>query len=81
MMFAFGYPFNRADPDNMERTKKALHESNVASLDIGGVPWKPEVPAQKMIMARMDKNTLELMKRIKRFLDPNGIMNPGNWEG
>ena len=81
MMFAFGYPFNRADPDNIERTKKALHESNVASLDIGGVPWKPEVPAQKMIMERIDKNTLELMKRIKRFLDPNGIMNPGNWEG
>lgn len=80
MMFAFGYPFNRADPDNIETTKKALHDSNVASLDIGGVPWKPEVPAQKMIMERMDKNTLELMKRIKKLLDPNGIMNPGNWE-
>jgi len=80
MMFSFGYPFNRADPDNIERTEKALHDSNVASLDIGGVPWKPEVPAQKMIMERMDKNTLELMKRIKKLLDPNGIMNPGNWE-
>ncbi|MGQ9461206.1 MAG: FAD-binding oxidoreductase [Candidatus Bathyarchaeaceae archaeon] len=80
MMFSFGYPFNRADPDNIERTKKALHDSNVASLDVGGVPWKPEVPAQKMVMERMDKNTLELMKRIKKFLDPNGIMNPGNWE-
>jgi glycolate oxidase len=80
MMFAFGYPFNRADPDNIEKTKKALHDSNLASLDIGGVPWKPEAPAQKMIMERMDKNTLELMKRIKRLLDPNGIMNPGNWE-
>jgi len=80
MMFAFGYPFNRADPGNIETTKKALHDSNVASLDIGGVPWKPEVPAQKMIMERMDKNTVELMKRIKKLLDPNGIMNPGNWE-
>jgi len=80
MMFSFGYPFNRADPDNIERTKKALHDSNVASLDIGGVPWKPEVPSQKMVMERMDKNTLELMKRIKKLLDPNGIMNPGNWE-
>jgi glycolate oxidase len=80
MMFSFGYPFNRADPDNIERTKKALHDTNVASLDIGGVPWKPEVPAQKIVMDRMDKNTLELMKRIKKLLDPNGIMNPGNWE-
>jgi len=80
MMFAFGYPFNRADPDNIERTKKALHDSNVASLNIGGVPWKPDVLAQKMIMEKMDKNTLELMKRIKKLLDPNGIMNPGNWE-
>ena len=69
MMFSFGYPFNRADPDNIKRTEKALHDSNVASLDIGGVPWKPEVPAQKMIMERMDKNTLELMRHIKKLLD------------
>jgi glycolate oxidase len=80
MMFSFGYPFNRADQDNIERTKKALHDTNAASLDIGGVPWKPEVPAQRMIMEKMDKNTLKLMKHIKKLLDPNGIMNPGNWE-
>jgi glycolate oxidase len=80
MMFSFGYPFNRADKDNIERTKKALHDTNAASLDIGGVPWKPEAPAQKMIMEKMDENTLELMCRIKKLLDPNGIMNPKNWE-
>jgi glycolate oxidase len=31
-------------------------------------------------MERMDPNTLNLMKKIKQLLDPNGIMNPGNWE-
>ncbi|UCE14085.1 MAG: FAD-binding oxidoreductase, partial [Candidatus Heimdallarchaeota archaeon] len=80
MMFSFGYPFNRADQDNINKTKKALHDTNIASLDIGGVPWKPEAPAQRLIMERMDQNTLKLIKRIKKVLDPNGIMNPGNWE-
>lgn len=80
MMFSFGYPFNRADQNNIDNTKKALHETNLSSLDIGGIPWKPEVPAQQLILERMDKKTLELMTRIKSLLDPNGIMNPGNWE-
>ncbi len=80
MMFSFGYPFNRADPENIEITKKALHEANLASLEIGGVPWKPEVPAQRLIMDKMDRNTLKLMQNMKNFLDPNGIINPGNWE-
>lgn len=80
MMFSFGYPFNRADQNNIDNTKKALHETNLSSLEIGGVPWKPEVPAQRLILERMDKNTIELMKRVKSLLDPNGIMNPGNWE-
>jgi len=28
----------------------------------------------------MDPNTVQLIKKVKRLLDPNGIMNPGNWE-
>ena len=80
MMFAYSYPFNRADAKDIERAKKALRITNEAVLKMGGVPWKAEVPAQKLIIAETDPGTLQLMKKIKNLLDPNGIMNPGNWE-
>jgi len=80
MMFAIAFTFNRADPDMMERVKKAGHEGITFAFDQGGIPWKPTVEEQKMAMERMDPNTLKLMKMIKENLDPNGIMNPGNWE-
>jgi FAD/FMN-containing dehydrogenase len=80
MMFFYAYAFNRADPADVGRAQKALEETNEAALEIGGIPWKAEVPAQQGIIKRMDPNTFELMGRIRKTLDPNGIMNPGNWE-
>jgi len=79
IMFGLTYSFNRADEENIERTRKALDESNKMILDLGGVLWKSELPGQKLMMEKMDPNTVELMKRVKKALDPNGIMNPGNW--
>jgi len=80
MMFGFVYPFNRADASDVERARKALEEANNAALKMGGIPWKAEAPAQKQIIQRMDPNTFSLMNRLRAVLDPNGIMNPGNWE-
>ncbi len=80
VMFAFHYPFNRADEEDMERVRKALDETSRLTLDLGGIVWKAELPAQKLILERMDPATRELMRRVKQFMDPNGIMNPGNWE-
>jgi len=80
MMFGIAFTFNRADPDMMERVRKALHEGIVFAFDNGGIPWKPTAEEQKIAMERMDPNTLRLMKMVKENLDPNGIMNPGNWE-
>jgi glycolate oxidase len=80
MMYGFAFTFNRADPEMMERTRKALHEVSEFALEMGGVFWKPTVHEQRMAIEKMDPNTRRLMGIIKENLDPNGIMNPGNWE-
>jgi len=80
VMLAYSYPFNRAEAGEFERARKALDETNRLTLGLGGVVWKPELPAQKLILEKMDANTRQLIKRIKKMLDPNDIMNPGNWE-
>jgi glycolate oxidase len=80
VMFAFAFAFNRADPDMMERTRRAMKEVGDFVLKIGGLYWKPTVDEQRLAIQHMDPNTWKLMEMIKRNLDPNGIMNPGNWE-
>lgn len=80
MMYAFAFSFNRADADMVERTRQALEEVSDFVLELGGMYWKPNVDEQNMAIARMHPNTRNLMKMIKSNLDPNGIMNPGNWE-
>jgi glycolate oxidase len=42
--------------------------------------WKGEKPAQQKVLEKMDPNTARLIKRVKEFLDPQKIMNPGKWE-
>jgi FAD/FMN-containing dehydrogenase len=80
VMLAYSYPFNRAYEEEAERARQALDDTNRLTLELGGVVWKPELPAQKLILEKMDANTRQLMDRIKKTLDPNGILNPGNWE-
>jgi len=79
-MFFISYSFNRSDPKDMKNAREALHETNKAALEIGGIPWKAELDGQQMILEKMDPNYKKLLKSIKNLLDPNGIMNPGNWE-
>lgn len=80
MMFSISFAFNRNDPAMMTRVKHALDEATAFALEMGGIPWKPNFMEQQMTMAKMDKNALKLLQMIKKNLDPQGIMNPGNWE-
>jgi FAD/FMN-containing dehydrogenase len=80
MMFSISFAFNRADPAMMARVKQALDEATAFALEMGGIPWKPNFMEQKRVMEKMDPNTLRLLRMVKKNLDPQGIMNPGNWE-
>ncbi|WP_319525895.1 FAD-binding oxidoreductase [uncultured Desulfosarcina sp.] len=80
IMFGFNYSFNRADEADIEKARRALEESNRATLDLGGMIWKGEKSAQQMVLAKMEPNTAALIRRVQEFLDPNRIMNPGKWE-
>lgn len=80
MMFAFAFPFNRTDSDEVERVRKAIREVNERVLEMGGIPWKADIFGQKLMLKKMDPNTFKLIRKIRNLLDPNGIMNPGNLE-
>ncbi|MFW5902191.1 MAG: FAD-binding oxidoreductase, partial [Thermodesulfobacteriota bacterium] len=80
MMFSWTFAFNRADEETVRHSREALHETDEAVLQMGGTLWKPAVFGQKLVLDRMDAGTLDMMKKVKHMLDPNGIMNPGNWE-
>ena len=76
----FSYSFTRADANDMKNARDALHETNKLALDLGGIPWKAELNGQKLTIDKMDPSYKKLLKTIRNILDPNGIMNPGNWE-
>ena len=80
MMFFFAYAFNRADAEDVKRASDALEATNQRALEMGGIPWKAELPAQKQIMEKMDPGFYTLMTRVRNTIDPHHIMNPGNWE-
>ena len=80
ILFFISYAFNRADPKDLQNARSALKETNNAVLELGGIPWKAELHAQKLILEKLNPNYKNLFKAIRDALDPNGIMNPGNWE-
>jgi glycolate oxidase len=80
VMFSVTFPFNRADPDDMKNAREGLEETNKMVLEIGGIPWKTELTGQKLTMEKADPQYKDLFKRVRNLIDPNGIMNPGNWE-
>jgi glycolate oxidase len=72
-------PFNKADPDEIAKTKELMKEVLEITLSEGGVIYKPPDWVADILRSRGDPGFFRLMKRLKELLDPKGIMNPGRW--
>ncbi len=71
---------NREDCEAVSRARQAVGETFAVAVDLGGTISGEHgigyVKAPYLDLA-LDKPTVEVMKRIKDCLDPNGILNPG----
>ena len=72
--------YNRKVEEERKIVEKQLAETAELILKAGGIPWKPDVHAQKRVLELADPNYVKLMNEIKKLLDPNNILNPGKWE-
>jgi FAD/FMN-containing dehydrogenase len=70
-------PFDKQSAEATENARHAIVECLKVDLDHGGIPYKPPVDFAVEINKRMDPGYMDLLTRVKRFLDPNDIMNPG----
>jgi len=74
--------FNKDDPKEIESARQVLKEIHEEVQSIDGVvmykapPWAHNVYEEKTLPA-----TTELIRKIKKLLDPNMIMNPGHGWG
>jgi len=71
---------DRDDPEAMRRARHAVRDTFAVSVDLGGTISGEHgigyVKAPYLDMA-LGASTIDMMKRIKQALDPNGILNPG----
>ncbi|MGI8577922.1 MAG: FAD-binding oxidoreductase [Nocardioidaceae bacterium] len=72
--------FDGADPDQVARAKQAFDEIMVISLDLGGtITGEHGVGLLKieMLERELGELSIDVHRRLKQALDPQGILNPG----
>jgi glycolate oxidase len=74
--------FNKNDPEDINNARKVLSEIHEAVQDLDGVVmYKPPLWAVEYYKNKTLPTTTELINKIKKLLDPNNIMNPGQGIG
>jgi FAD/FMN-containing dehydrogenase len=50
-----------------------------ALLELGYVPYKCPAILHEEVFARLDPGFVDVMRRVKKAVDPHGILNPDRW--
>ena len=76
---------DQRNTEHFERAKRVRDEIFNTAISLGGVLSGEHgigLEKQRFLSKAMDPVAIEIMKQIKKTLDPNNILNPGKiWEG
>ena len=72
-------PYDKGDPELVQRIKDLCEEQLDLVLETGYIPYKTPVWAVRRLEQKVDPEWINLHRRIKEMLDPNNILNPGRW--
>jgi len=68
---------DKDDPKDVEVACQLHRKFNEICINLGGVRYKPQYWATESVSRQMDGVALKLMHNLRKLIDPNGIMNPG----
>lgn len=73
----FDFHCDLENPDDVERVKNLWLQANKICADKAALLAKPYGPCADIIYRRVIPSYVELLRKWKRALDPNNILNPG----
>ena len=73
----FDFHCDRDDPDEVQRVNRLWLAANELCTGMGAVLDKPYGACAEMVYRRYDPSYVALLRSLKKELDPNNIMNPG----
>ena len=71
--------FDKKDAEQVRRVTELNHELSDLVLELGFFPYKTPPWVVRRHAEKIDSEFLRLLQRVRRLMDPNGIMNPGKW--
>ncbi|MHA1276700.1 MAG: FAD-binding oxidoreductase [Candidatus Helarchaeota archaeon] len=77
--FRFLLRFSKENEEEIERMRKMNKELLETLFELGALPYKTPAWAADALLDKFDQNWVKLLHKVKKTLDPNGIMNPGRW--
>lgn len=76
----FYIPFEyNLDPDAKDKIRALWHKFYNEAIDIGGCIFMMGKGLAPIAFRKLSSSYIELLKSIKRILDPNNILNPDIW--
>ena len=72
--------FDKADTEKVQQVRVMMRELLEVVTDAGFAMYKTPDWALQWLKDRIDPGTLEMIRKIKKLTDPEGILNPGKMD-